>query len=213
MSDNKELSLYTKKLKPSEILKLCPSLIKFPTLTNRQRAFVYYYCKNGQNKLDAAIKAGYKTSKRGKKKRQYMFIQANQNLYKPNVQEAIKQVLNDQIGLRKTALEHNIFETLIKVIELDICDYLDDQGNVKSKLSDIPKVIRQMIKKTEVKYYGKDAQVKVLSLEFLGKEWAMEKLMKYINMIKEGDTNVNIMASEVKMNLLNMLKGGEESGE
>lgn len=207
--NNKQIQLYTKNLKPVEILKLCPSLIKFPALTNRQKKFVWYYCTNGNDKLQACISAGYKTSKTGKKKTQYMYIQANQNLYNPKIQEAIKVVLKDQIGIRKETLEHNIFTLLMKVVELDICDYLDDKGNVKGKLSDIPKPIRQMITKTEVKFYGKNADVRVLTLEFLGKQWAVEKLMKYINMIKEGDTTVNVVAEQALINLGNMLKGKE----
>jgi len=205
----KEISFETKKITPSELLKLCPTLIQFPGLTNRQKAFAWYYVNNGNDKTDAAIKAGYKMSKTGKEGRRQMQIQGIQNLQKPNIQKCIKVIVNDIINIKKLSLEHNIFEKLIKVINLDICDYLEDDGTVKGKLSDIPKSIRQMIKKTEIKYYGKNADIRVLSLDFLGKEWAFEKLMKYIDMVKDGDTNINVVSDEVKINLLNMLHGNK----
>ena len=204
---SKKIILPTKKLKNVEIRKLTPYLNDM-VLTHKQRAFIWYYVHNGNDKYEAVVNAGYSTSYKGSKKRTVMLTQAHQLLYLPKIQEAIKRVIDHEIKISVDMLEYNIFKILMTIVNMDILDYLNEDGTVKKKLTDIPKQIRKLIKKTEVKYYGREAEVKVLTLEFLGKEWAMEKLMKYINMIKDDPTTINFISEEMRVNLLNILSGG-----
>jgi hypothetical protein len=173
-------------------------------LTNKQLKFAYFYVLSNGNACKAVELAGY-----GKNKNKDYFCSMGSILIKnKKIQEAIVEITENEIQIDKNILKFNLFKKLQLINDLDILDYLNEDGTVKRKLSDIPKAIRQCIKKTEVKFYGKDADVRVLTIEVLGKEFAINTLMKYIGMIKdENNTNINIMTNEVKMNLLNMLNG------
>lgn len=206
----KEMAIPVKKYSSSQLLKMCPVLLNYPTLTNKQKAFCWYYVHNGNHRVDACLKAGYKTSRTGKKAIHALQVSGWQLLNHPKIKACIKDIVKNDIDLKKNVLEHNIFNTLLEIINLDILKYVNEDGSVKTKLSDIPKRIRRLIKKVETKYYGKNADVKVLTIDFLGKDWAMDKLIKYIKMIETDPTNINVLANEAKINLLNILQGKKE---
>lgn len=170
-------------------------------LTNKQRKFVFYYVMTDEDRYKSAELAGYKGNN--------VHVTVSQLLRQPKIQDAIKLVIENELKLQKLSIEYSIFKRLKMILDADILDYVDDQGFLKKRLSDIPKPLRQLIKKIEVKYYGKDAKKKVTSFEILGKEWAMEKLMKYIDMIKPDNVGTTIITDEVKMNLLRIFNGGK----
>jgi len=168
-------------------------------LTLKQRKFAFYYIMTNENHTKAAKMAGY--SEKG------IDVRCSLLLSSIKIREAIKIVIENELGKEKEKLEYNIFKKLKAILESDILDYVDEQGNLKKRLSDIPKYLRQCIKKIEPKYYGKDAGVRVLTVELMGKEFAMQTLMKYINMVKEDKNNENTLTDETLKSLLNKLRG------
>jgi len=178
-------------------------------LTKKQRDFAFYYVMTDQDIIEAVKLAGYSEKYNNKmdekKYHQCLMTVGYQNLQRHNIQQAIKKIIEKEIEIAKIPMEYNIFKKLQLVMDLDILEYLTDDGEVKSNFKDIPKPIRQCIKKVETKYYGKDAQVRVVSLEILGKEFAIQTFMKYIGMLKEQPVNnvINLIAKQQMLNILN----------
>jgi phage terminase small subunit len=167
-------------------------------LTIKQRKFAYFYVMCDLNHLEAARMAGY--SEKG------IYGRAHLLLRNATIKKAIKLITEHEIKVSKDVLEWNIFKIFKDLINYDILDYMDEHGVLKTNLYDIPKSLRKLVTKVETKFYGKDAKEKVTTLEFMGKEWAINNLMKYIKMIKDED-NKNTLTDDVMNTLMDKLHG------
>jgi hypothetical protein len=183
----------------AEIRKLTPYLNDLKEkLTPKQRKFCFFYVMNGLDSLKACRMAGYSEKR--------IYVTNHYNKRDSKLNEAIDLIIKNEIKLTKKQLEINIFNRFMAVLDYDILDYMEEDGTVKGKLSDIPKPIRKLITKVETKWYGKDAQRKVITLEFLGREWAINQMMKYSGMLKE-DTDKTNVTINIQQELADMLNG------
>lgn len=191
---------YLYSLSNAQIKKLTPYLDENKVnLTNKSRKFCFFYVMNGLYALEAARKAGY--SENG------IYVTANKLVRSGNNIKAIKLIMDNEIQTNKDKLEYDIFSILKTIKDYDILEYVNEDGSLKTKLSQIPKALRKIITKVETKYYGKNADQKVITLEFMGKEYALNLLIKYINMLKDNSDQTNSLTNETMSELLDMLHG------
>lgn len=204
----KKTVLPVKEVTLPQLKKLTPYLEK-AKLTPKQRKFAYYWVQNGGDVLDAAEKAGYQTKHVGDEYIERMRVQGQQTLRKQAVQHAIQEIISHEIMITEKQLEYNIYKKLMLIADYDILDFLEPNGRVKKDLSSIPEPLRRCIKKVEVKYAKKGGMeyTRIVSIEIMNREWAIEKLMEYIQMIKKDVTNINVVSEETKIQLLNILRG------
>lgn len=168
-----------------EIVKLTPYLDDMEVkLTNKQRAFIYYYVINGFRKVDACRRAGY-NCKKGKKESMQLLQQANQNLNLPYIKQA-RDLIISHIIKDKKEIEKKLFEIWYTQATYDPAMFYNPDGTVKFKTwEEVPRKYRCCIEKMEEKYYGKDGNVKVIILTLADKKFAQQQLDKYIQMTKE----------------------------
>lgn len=133
--------------------------------------------------------------------------QANQTLRKPNVSAAFTAWKELYIEVTKEMLEPAILNQLKKRAFYDILTFTDSDGNFK-QLNEIEDEWRCCIDGVERKYYGKDADVCVVVSKLADRDKAMDKLEKYIDMIKEKGNNFNVnVDGDLKIEILNILQG------
>lgn len=192
-------------LSNAEIVKITSYLNDIePKLTIKQRKFVYFYVMNGFIGAYACKNAGYKVRK-GKDEANFYRVVACQNLNKLNLKEAIKRITKHQIKDR-SELEKELFDILWHRANYDIKTFQKNNGEFK-ELKDIPDEWSCCIDGTEIKYYGKECQQKVVVSKLADRDKAIDKLDKYIQFSKEVDFNKNTLTDETMQSLLNKLNG------
>jgi hypothetical protein len=169
---------------------------KKPNYINpKQRAFAWYYVFNGNNKSD-----GYRRAYRGvynhKLKiieipeidddnktpiKQMDAINGQQQYSKTYIKEAIKLIRAET----KEEFMQDCPQTLVEQLEImatyDPAMFYDKSGNpVFDKMEDIPKKYRCCIEGIETKYYGKDADRKVIILKLTDRNKVQDRLLKIL---------------------------------
>lgn len=194
------------KLSNAEIIKITPYLDDIqPKLTIRQRKYAYFCVMNDFDKREAIKRAGYNV-KTGKNREQRFLIMACQNENKRNIQEAIARVCNHAIK-SKIIIEKKLFDLLWRRANYDIRTFQNSDGTFK-ELDEIPESWRCVIDGTEIKFYGKDAQRKVIISKLADRDKAIDKLDKYIQMTKEkAEEGKNEITDETMKTLMEMLNG------
>ena len=151
-------------------------------LTDKQVAFVVNYCNNGYNRRQAYLDAGYSNNPSVVK------VEAHNIVNKPKVREAIKIYMNSILDPIKDKLEHEIVNVYMKRAFYDISTFIDgyrSDGSLQWKALDkVPKEWRCVIDGVVEKRYGKEGDVAVLELNLCNRDKALERLDKYIAMIK-----------------------------
>lgn len=205
MKDGKKLAA---QVTPKEIKKLTPYLDDLG-LTIRQRAFAYYYVLFDFKRKEATKAAGYKVYNTKKSKEDLSFLaMGGRNLSRPNIKEAIKRVCDHSIN-DKPEVEKTLFNLIWKRATYDINTFVNSDGSFKF-LDEIPHEWVCVIDETEVKYYGKDAQKRVVVSKLADREKSIERLDKFINFTKESPgVQINVLSDEAQINMLNLLHGKE----
>jgi hypothetical protein len=187
-------------LSNAEIVKITGYLDDIePKLTIKQRKFAYFYIMNGFNGSEACRQAGYKSHKDIDNNEIYRVIGCI-NLQKVNIKDAIR-LISDNIIKDKSEIQQSLFNIHWKRANYDILTFQNDDGSFKS-LNEIPQEWRCCIDGTETKYYGKDANVKVVVSKLPDRNRALEFLDKLIQMTKEPNEDKNVMTDTVMQNLL-----------
>lgn len=191
-------------LSNAEIVKITSYLDDIePKLTIKQRKFAYFYILNNMNGVEAAKYAGYKVHK-GKNEYMHCQVIASQNLNKLIIIEAIEKIANKIIKNRK-ALEQRLFDIWFSQATYDPSIFFNPDGELKFKTwEEIPEKYRCCIEGMEIKYYGKDAQRKIIALKLVDKKFAQDKLDKYIQMTKDTSKTEIEMSDETVTKLQNI---------
>lgn len=167
-------------VKISEIYKVMDEWKKLE-LTKRQLLFIYYYINTGFNGSKSIELAGYKA------KNIYLASQqANQLLKNIKVKKAIEIWKENFLEEIKNKLEPKIVNVLMIQAFYDPSMFVKPDGTPNfTDWKEIPKDYRVCIAGIEKKYYGKDAERQTIKVDLVNRDKALEKLEKYINMIKD----------------------------
>lgn len=95
---------------------------------------------------------------------------------KENIAEAIKRFIDVAIGPYIETLQYEVVEKLRNMATWDVLDFFNDDGSVK-QLSDIPEDKRVAIEGVNIRFYGKDAQRKVVEFKLTDRKNIMSMLL------------------------------------
>lgn len=153
-----------------------------------QIEFLANYITNGFNGGKALIATkGYKA-----KNMNVAYVDACLLLKKQNIKEALAYWKANFLNEIREKIEPTLAMLFWRRATYDITIFQKSDGAFKS-LEEIPPEWRCVIDATEIKYYGKDAQKKVVVSKLADRDKAMDKLDRYIQMTKESiDLNADV---------------------
>ena len=228
---NENLSRFEKDLPKNQIVKLTPYLndITIPgkaarskprKLTAFQKAFSWYYVFNNNNKADA-----YKRAKYGRYDKKLDIIQivppewnrktpfasyccieglALFNL--PYIQQAIHAIREHHINNVKVDLPQTFIEQLTIQSTYDPSMFIDVDGEAKFQdWEEIPFEYRCCVEGIEKKYYGKDADRKVVILKLVDRSKARRELYQFAENLILNPEQLNVIHKTINQK-------GEEVG-
>lgn len=157
------------------IANMQPSIFK--GLTDKMCIF----CQEYPLDLDhtrAAREAGYKNPE----------VAGLKLLQSPKVKKALQKLVAPQ--LKKAGLtQERVLEQLYNFFFRNVLPFLDSEGNLKCKLSELPEELQQCVESIKVKRrkrYFEDGQEEVeedIQLEFVRKTALIDPIMKYLGML------------------------------
>lgn len=110
--------------------------------------------------------------------------QACRMLKKERVRDCIESFTDDIVGGEKSAFKKKVLGQHLTILDLDITDLYDDQGDPK-KLSEIDPKIRKILKGYEKKYYGKNADISTGTITMPDKKFSRDFLNNLTGLSKE----------------------------
>jgi hypothetical protein len=166
----------------------------------KMRGFAWYYVYNGNHKSDAHSRSAYgklnkKTGKieidkeiikKHNDKGQYTWghkiaIEAGRLYNKPYIQESIRRIQEEFIKTIKLMVPQSIVEQLHIQATYDPSMFIDIDGSpCYKKLTDIPQKYRCCVEGIETKYYGRNADKKVVSIKLVDRDKARKHLLRMI---------------------------------
>ncbi|PHS59306.1 MAG: terminase small subunit [Alteromonas sp.] len=163
-------------------------------LTKKQELFVSEYLVD-LNATQAAIRAGYS--------KKTACETGNENLRKPNIQDAISKAQNKRLEKNEVNADY-VLKRLIEIDEMDVADILDDSGHIKA-ITQWPKTWRRTISGLDIQelMMGEVKTVlrkikwpdKVKNLELLGKHIDVQAFKEKREI--EGELTVNNLIAEI----------------
>lgn len=178
-------------------------------LTNKDRAFAWYYVFNGFNKADAYKRMKY--GKYNKKTNELELIipeskQKNSNfnincsvysavLFKKDyMQKCIDLIQSEHVKNIKHDLNQIYTEQLVIQSTYDPAMFIDQSGKpVFNSWDDIPQKYRCCVTSIETKYYGKNADRKVTIIKLVDRDKAREQLFKFIDTVKLNNERLEVI--------------------
>lgn len=152
-------------------------LVEGLALSPVEIAFIYYYIESNFSEAEAYDRAfGEKNKYQAKYKGQKL-------LKRPNMQEGLNRILGEVWRESVRKLPHQVMESYQKVLDLDVCDYYDDDGMAKP-LSEIPKEKRKLITNIEYVMNSKSGTV-YPRYELPDKKESLAALFSLIKLHKE----------------------------
>jgi hypothetical protein len=170
-------------------------------ITPKEGLFIYHYCTNHFNATKAYTDAGYTATTP-----ESASVMACMILRKPKFKILVKRYLNEYLNIHKDKLETEIFDIYYNQMTYDIAEIIDNEGQLIKNLSEYTKEQRQCIEHIETKYAGKVELVKYVVVKLADRNKAADKLAKYIEMMKEPDTNLFIGIGDETMRRLEKLR-------
>lgn len=172
-------------------------------LNTRQIRFVFYYVELNFNSVEAYKRAGYHAKNENSLRATVCEILKN-----PNMREGIRRYITDSLELCKDTLDKSLIDTFYRRAFYDIAMFYNENGTIK-KLKDIPEDWRCVIDGKEDKYYGKEAEIKVETYKLADKEKSLDRLCKYIDLIK-ADAGITFnLSKETEDKLNNIFNKGK----
>ena len=169
-------------------------------LTLFHRAFAWYYIHNNNNKADAYKRAKYgiydkntntikikippkyENKKKGRNFNRDSAILSGELCTKLYIKEAIARVRRNHIDNIKIDLPQTFIQQLqIQATYDPEMFYTPDGKPAFSEWSEVPKEYRCCIEHLETKYYGKDADRKVIIMKLVDRKSARQELYKFVD--------------------------------
>ena len=194
--------------KPNELGKTAYKKLRDIGLRPKQINFIKQYVETmnaTQSYIDNIAREGTTYDSAG--------TESRLTLQRPLVRKGVQFLFDTFIAEKKLKLETKLLDSYYRRAFYDITMFQDEEGNFK-KLTGIDKEWRCCVDATEVKYYGKDAQRRVVVSKLPDRDKALDKLSKYIEMIKEKlDLHVSTISEEARTNLQDILAKSREETE
>jgi hypothetical protein len=152
------------------------------SLNPRELKFVAVYCTNGFDTRHAAQVAGFASKRKEFDGRLTAGI-----LNRPGVAEAIRRFMEKMISPYKDRLNMELLEVYYRRATYDIATFYDDHGRILP-LNNIPIEWRCCIDGLDTQYYGKDADVKVMTYKLPSRDQALGVLWKMVTMVADPDS-------------------------
>lgn len=176
---------------------------KISSLTAQQQVFIKsLLASKNFSPSDAAKEAGYKYP-----------AQSGNSLMK---NEVIRAAIGKELRLRKERLEwesDQVLSTLRNVIELDITELYDNEGNISMEaIKAMPKHLRVCIDeiRTTRKFYtneeGEREYYNQLEVKWMSKDQALHLALKHFGLLSE-DLQVHVVDDKVKQRVIVELLG------
>lgn len=154
-------------------------------IISRHILFLAEYMSNGMNGSEAYIKhiARKNASEASRKS---CGVHASAILAKPEILEAIKEIFDIWLAEKKVKLEKEIIAVQYARAFYDPTMFVDADGQARIKdVNKIPEKWRPAIDGIEAKYYGKDADRKVVVFKLADRTKALQELSKYIQLYQD----------------------------
>lgn len=162
-------------------------------LNPKQIKFLSEYVSNNFNASQAYKKAGYKG-----KDPDVIKVSACNILTNVNVKAAFRKWKDIWLDTLKEKLEPEIANSYWRRANYKIETFQDEKGKWLP-MNDIPEEWKCCIDGYEEKWYGKDADRRTITIKLPDRHKSLEKLEKYIEMIKEKrEVDVNFIPKEAK---------------
>lgn len=153
--------------------------------TPKHIKFAAEYMTNGMNAIDAYLKhvARKNISERSMAA---VAVEASRILRNPKIQDAIKEIFDIWLSEKKNKLEKEIIAALYARAFYDPTMFINADGSARIKDADqIPEKWRPAIDGIETRYYGKDADRKVVVWKLANRSQALLELSKYIKLYQD----------------------------
>lgn len=180
--------------------------------TLEQVRFAACYLANNFDEAQAWAESGSVSQKRKPDLRR-----GRRMLRTPEVQTLLDLYVKDFLMLKKQCLEKTLFETLFAQAFYDPKIFFTPDGEPAfSNWNQIPVEYRRCISGMEVKYFGKNADQKSITLKLSDRSKAIDTLREYLSFVKEHTKNEEekeaaktvTMTEETEAKLTEIFRGG-----
>lgn len=179
--------------------------LKKEGLNAKEMLFIAEYITNKFNATQAYIK----TMARKNSSYQSCGTEAHKLIKKPLIQNCIRKMFDYWLDEKKLKLERELCEIIYRRATYNVNTFTNPDGSFKL-LDQIPEEWQCVIDGTEVRYFGKDAQRKVIITKLADRDKAIDKLDKYIQMTKDvKEINIHNMSKETEDRLGDIFAGME----
>lgn len=164
-----------------EAKKLMPIDISDLELNSREFRFVAIYCTNGFKGGPAYSKAGYRSKNNASRNAN------SQNLLnRDKIQEAIKRFMEMLIQPYQEKFKVMLLDTYYRRAFYRVDSFYHEDGELKN-LEEIEEEEMVVIDGVDTKYFGKDAERKVISYKLADRSQALRTLWEYVFSVFEKD--------------------------
>lgn len=187
---------------------LYQTLRKQKKLSLKHILFISHYITNGFNATDAYANSIARKNAR----RTSCATHGLETVKRPEIQDAIKIVIDKWLGEKKLKLEKEIIDRLYVKAFYSPEMFINPNGTARFKSwEDIPEKYRCCVEGIEVKYFGKNIGEKVV-IKLADQYRAMAELSKYIELYKGADAaNSVTMSEETVVKLAEVFNRGKEN--
>lgn len=190
-----------KTLTQTEAKRIMPMDFADLQLNLREYKYIAVYCTNGFKGGEACAAAGYKGSKDTLRGLSWALQK------RPHVMEAVKRFIDSVITPYKAKLEYEILHMYYQRAFYDISVFYDDDGRIRP-LDEVDVEWRCCVDGVEERYFGKDANRRVITYQLANRDTALQTLYKMVSGF-DGDTAGGMLPSEARERLQKIFSQGK----
>lgn len=142
-------------------------------LNPRELRFVAVYCSNGFRGKEACKDSGYSGNAETLRSLAWAMLR------RPHIAVAIRRFIDLVIQPYKDRLEYEVLARYYKRATYDIADFYFDDGAIKP-LNEIPEDMREIIDGVNIRYYGKEAEKRVVEYSLPNRDTALKMLYQMV---------------------------------
>jgi hypothetical protein len=170
-------------------------------ISAKEYKFVAEYCTNGFKAPEAAQAAGYKGDRKTLQSTAWAILK------RPAVVECVKRFIDSVIQPYKARLEFEILDRYYRRATYQVDTFFDSDGYAKD-LSEIPEEWLQVIDGVERRFFGKNADVEVITYLLPNRDTALQMLYKLATGNDPNNDKNNLLPQEARARLQQIFNGG-----